>query len=203
MSAPVSGSSAVTSSTWLADTLRATGAGTWEWHVDTDAVRYGAEWLALLGYATDELPPTRDAALALLHPDDVERVRRRMRAHLEGRTSECECVVRLRHRDGSDQWQRVRARVLARDDDGRPLRVAGFGIRIADVGRTGDETHPWEHVFEQTRFGLSVASTADDRFVFVNDAFARMHGYAPEEMVGQHVTLTCAPDPLPAASVAV
>lgn len=198
--AAVPGSSAVTSASWLADVLRATGAGTWEWHIDTGEVRYGAEWLALLGYDTDELPPTRDAALALLHPDDVERVRRRMRAHLDGRTGECECVVRLRHRDGSYQWQRARAQVVDRDAEGRPRRVAGLGTRIADFGRAGDLAHPWEHLFEQTRLGLSVASTADDRFVLVNDAFARMHGYTPEELVGQHVTVTCAPAVAPRAS---
>ncbi|MFN7978384.1 MAG: PAS domain S-box protein [Vicinamibacterales bacterium] len=173
--------------------LRATGAGTWEWHPVSGEVRFGAEWLTLLDYAADELAPTLDAALALIHPDDLDRLRQRMRAHLDGRTTECDCVARVRHRDGSYQWQRVRASVIARDAQGAPLRVAGLGTRIADFGRAGDQGHPWEHVFEQTRLGLSVTSTADNRFVLVNDAFARMHGYTPEEMVGQPVTITCAP----------
>lgn len=179
--------------TWLSDVLRATGAGAWSWDVVSGAVHLGDEWLAHLGYAAGDLAPTRDAVVALIHPDDLDRVRQRIRAHLDGRIAECECVGRLRHKDGSYQWRRERLQVVARDAAGAPLRVVGLGTRINDFGRTGDQAHPWEHVFAQTRIGLSVASTADDRFVLVNEAFARMHGYTPEELVGQHVATTCAP----------
>ncbi len=186
--------------TWLAEVLRATGAGTWTWDVVSGAVHLGDEWLAHLGYTTGDLAPTRDAVVALIHPDDLDRVRQRIRAHLDGRIAECECVGRLRRKDGSYQWRRERLQVVARDAAGAPLRVVGLGTSITDFGRAGDQAHPWEHVFAQTRIGLSVTSTADDRFVLVNEAFARMHGCTPEELVGQHVTITCAPAVVPLAA---
>ena len=196
MSRSVSRSSAVDPA-WLADVLRATGAGTWDWDVASGAFRFGPEWLARLGYTADEVAPTFDASLDLLHPDDVERVRRRLRALQDGPTAACEYVARFRHKDGTYQWQRERSQVVERDAAGSARRIVGLGTRVADFGRAGEAAHPWEHVFQQTRVGLSMASTADDRFVLVNEAFARMHGYAPDELVGQPVTVTCAPSVAP------
>lgn len=184
----------------LARVLRATGAGTWEWDGASGTVRFGEEWLAQLGYSVGDVPPTLEGALSLLHPDDVERVCRRVRAHLDRGLEECECIGRLRHKDGSYQWRRERSQVVERDAKGAPLLVVGLGTRVADFGRAGDQAHPWEHVFQQTHLGLSVASVEDDRYVLVNDAFARMHGYAPEEMIGEHVTITCAPSVAPAVA---
>ncbi|MFN8644760.1 MAG: PAS domain-containing protein [Candidatus Binatia bacterium] len=182
---------------WLSSVLVATGSGAWEWDVATGQVQLSREWLAHLGYDAGDVPPTREGVFGLVHPDDRERAARHLRAHLDGRTPECECVGRLRRKDGSYQWRRERCVVVARADDGAPLRMVGLGTNVADFGRAGAQAHPWEHVFDQTRIGLSITSIDDNRFVSVNDAFARMHGYTPDGLVGQPVDVTCAPGVTP------
>src|SRR5579871_5606912 len=50
-----------------------------------------------------------------------------------------------------------------------------------------------EQVFQQTEAGLFLFN-ADDYFVRVNPAFARMFGYEPHEMEGQHGNLILSPE---------
>ena len=185
--------------TRLAAILRATGTGTWEWHATDGHVQLDREWLAILGYSPGELDTTPDALFTLVHPDDQPRMRRRLRAHLEGLTAECECVGRLRRRDGSYQWRRERCVVVERGPDRAARRIVGLGTNITDLGQAGERAHPWEHVFDQTQFGLSVTSVADDTILAVNEAYARMHGYAVDDLLGRPIGLTCE---LPAGQLA-
>jgi PAS domain S-box-containing protein len=185
--------------TRLAAILRATGTGTWEWHAADGHVQLDREWLAVLGYGPGELDTTPEALFALVHPDDQSRIQHRLLAHLEGVTAECECVGRLRRQDGTYQWRRERCVVVERGPDQTARRIVGLGTNITDLGQAGDRAHPWEHVFDQTQFGLSVASVADDTILAVNEAYARMHGYAVEELLGRPVGITCE---LPAGELA-
>jgi PAS domain S-box-containing protein len=146
-----------------------------------------------------ELDTTPEALFALVHPDDQSRMQHRLLAHLEGVTAECECVGRLRRQDGTYQWRRERCVVVERGPDQTARRIVGLGTHITDLGQAGDRAHPWEHVFDQTQFGLSVASVADDTILAVNEAYARMHGYAVEELLGRPVGITCE---LPAGELA-
>lgn len=175
----------------LAAILRATGTGTWEWNVADGHVQLDHEWLAVLGYGPEDLDTAPEALFALVHPDDQPRMRRRLRAYLDGTTAECECVGRLRRRDGTYQWRRERCVVVERGPDHSPRRIVGLGTNITDLGQAGERAHPWEHVFDQTQFGLSVTSVADNTLIAVNDAYARMHGYAIEELLGRPIGLTC------------
>lgn len=50
-----------------------------------------------------------------------------------------------------------------------------------------------EQVFQQTEAGLFLFN-ADDYIVRVNDAFARLFGYEPHEMEGQHANLILSPE---------
>ena len=63
--------------------------------------------------------------MSLVHPPDLQRVRRAVEEHFEGRTSTYECVNRLRRKDGSWRWNLDRGRLVKRTPDGKPLRMVG------------------------------------------------------------------------------
>lgn len=48
-----------------------------------------------------------------------------MQAHLDGRTPVKELEVRLRQKSGEYRWYLDRGKVVARDEQGRPLRMVG------------------------------------------------------------------------------
>ncbi|NVJ16403.1 PAS domain S-box protein [Myxococcus sp. AM010] len=52
----------------------------------------------------------------------------------------------------------------------------------------------WEQVFKRLGVGVAVVDAAEERLREVNPAFARMHGYAPEELAGRRLEDTYAPE---------
>ena len=77
----------------------------------------------LAGYDRSELPTDFATTMALLHPDDLERVVLALRAHLSGQTSECEAEYRVRWKDGSYRWRLARG-MAVRDAEGRAIRCS-------------------------------------------------------------------------------
>lgn len=83
-------------------------------------------WTAMLGYPLEEVDDaTADGWLALIHPDDQQRVRQALDDHLAGRTPLYEVEYRMQARDGSDRWILDQARIVSRDGAGRPRRLSG------------------------------------------------------------------------------
>ncbi len=67
----------------------------------------------------------------LVHPEDAPLTERTLEDHLEGRTALYECEHRMRRSDGTWAWLLTRGRVVARAEDGRPLRFVGTQIDIS------------------------------------------------------------------------
>jgi diguanylate cyclase (GGDEF)-like protein/PAS domain S-box-containing protein len=87
-------------------------------------------WHRMLGYGRDEVPDLLDAWDALVHPDDAAARILAWEAHLLGSTSLFECEFRIRHKHGHWVWMQARGRVVERDADGTPLRLAGLRQNI-------------------------------------------------------------------------
>ena len=98
--------------------------GHWEMDLISGKHWASSSYYALLGYRPQELPLDAIEQVAeLIHPDDRQHSRDMNRDHLQtGAPNDHE--LRLRLKDGSYRWFRVRG-VAERDSTGRPLRVSG------------------------------------------------------------------------------
>jgi PAS domain S-box-containing protein len=105
--------------------LDGTEEGPWDWNVATGDIWFSDRWLEMHGYARDEIPPDISAWTSLLHPEDGARVADVLDAHLAGRTPAYACEYRLRKGNGDWQWILCRGKVVARDAEGRALRMVG------------------------------------------------------------------------------
>lgn len=99
--------------------------GLWDWDIPTDVVYRSERWKRMLGYHEDVLPNNVTALSGLIHPDDHQRVRDAVQAHLKGRSETYSAEFRLRQHDGEWRWILDRGRVVSRTADGRPLRMVG------------------------------------------------------------------------------
>ncbi len=72
------------------------------------------------------------------------------------------------------------------DVDGSPL-VLELGIDITERKKAEEQIRKLISAVEQSIDGIAVGDL-EPKLLYVNDAFARMHGYTPEEMVGIPVT---------------
>ena len=107
--------------------------GAWAWLVATGQVWWSDEMYRIFGRTRDEIPPTVEAMLDCVHPDDREEVARRTAAAVEG-ASDYDLEHRVVRPDGEVRYVWGRG-VLTRADDGTPLRLAGMVMDLTvDVG---------------------------------------------------------------------
>lgn len=116
-------------------TLDAVSGGGRDWNIATGEVLYSNRWIEGLGYNRGEITPDISFWEDLIHPDDRARVMRALEAHLEGKTPFYECENRLRTRSGEYRWHLDRGKVVAREPDGRPLRMVGTDTDITERKR--------------------------------------------------------------------
>src|SRR5690606_26179789 len=100
--------------------LEGTGAGTWEWNLQTGETRFNERWAEMLGYTLADLHPlVPETSQKLMHPDDNRRILEAIRQHLRGQTERIDMEVRMRHRDGHWVWTQDCGRVMTWTADGR------------------------------------------------------------------------------------
>ncbi len=105
--------------------LESSGDGVWDWQVQDGLQTLSAPCRSLYGWSPDELPDRPEALDALVHPDDLPRVRAQRDAHLAGRTPSYDSEHRVRCADGRWKWILSRGIVISRARDGTPLRMVG------------------------------------------------------------------------------
>jgi PAS domain S-box-containing protein len=109
----------------LALALDATSDGLYDVDFRTGETYYSPRYAAMLGYDPDELPPSQETWEGLLHPEDRLQALRLLDACLSGKTDEYEMEFRLRPKAGGWRWILSRGRIVARDAEGRALRLVG------------------------------------------------------------------------------
>jgi diguanylate cyclase (GGDEF)-like protein/PAS domain S-box-containing protein len=82
-------------------------------------------YLAMLGYAEDELDVDPRSWIEMVHPDDRGQVQDLYERVKCGDLDRFEAEYRMRHRDWHWVWIQDRARVYELDAEGRALRIAG------------------------------------------------------------------------------
>lgn len=98
--------------------------GVWDWNLGSGDLYFSPRWRGLLGLAEDEVGGRATDWFDRVHPDDLERLRNEIKAHLEGRTEHFESEHRMRHRDGSYRWMLSRG-IAMRPEVGPAYRMAG------------------------------------------------------------------------------
>ncbi len=78
---------------------------------------------------------------------------------------------------------------LIRDDAGAPTHIAAVVTDITAQKETEDALRRLEAAVDQSIDGIAVADMSGT-LQSVNPAWAKMHGYEPEEMVGQHLNMS-------------
>jgi diguanylate cyclase (GGDEF)-like protein/PAS domain S-box-containing protein len=135
----------------LAAIIQGTGAGTWEWNVQTGETRFNGRWAEIVGATLDELSPTTIRTwVDLAHPEDMARSNVLLQAHFTGETVDYECEARMRHRDGHWVWVLDRGRVLTRTVEGQPEWMFGTHLDITARKAQEDRLRKSEELLNQT-----------------------------------------------------
>jgi diguanylate cyclase (GGDEF)-like protein/PAS domain S-box-containing protein len=167
----------------LAAILEGTGAGTWEWNVQTGETRFNERWAAIVGQTLETLGPTTiQTWAALAHPDDLARSAALLEAHFAGRSPTYDCEARMRHRDGHWVWVLDRGRLLTRTPDGQPEWMFGTHLDITERVAREEQLRKREQLLSSTGemaqvggWELELATSA----LMWTDQTCRIHGLPP------------------------
>jgi len=182
----------------LAFALDATTEGLWDWDLSTGVLVVNTRWARMLGYEPEELRPHIETWQALSHPDDVPKAYAQLDAHGRGELPQVEFEMRMQRKDGTWCWILNRAKIVARDAAGAPLRVVGTH---ADISARHEQQQAIESqaavldtVLSNIPVAISIVS-ADGLVEYVNRACEQLVGWSLKEMRSMDLMAAVYPDP--------
>ena len=154
----------------------------WDWNIrDNSLYRVGAN--QLFGQGTVEHLSTDDWRNNAVHPEDLPRVQQMLQEHIVGRAEIYDSEHRIRNAAGEWVWVRSRGKVVERDENGNPLRMAGTARDVTAARKAERERRVALEVLRSMSEAVAVIDL-DFRFISVNPSFSRITGYSEEEVVG-------------------
>ncbi len=177
----------------LRSALSAARMGTWDWDILTGVVTWSEYVELIFGLQKGEFKGTYEAYLDLILPEDVRVVQQAISAALAGEMEAYEVEHRIVWPDGSIHWLEGKGQVY-RDKAGHPIRMMGTVTDITERKQAEEKLRKWAHIFEHAEWGIVIGDPVSGILELMNPAFARMHGYTVEELIGTPITDIFAPE---------
>jgi PAS domain S-box-containing protein len=177
--------------------IDATNDGLWDWNLKTDGCYFSPNYYRILGYEPGDFPMEGNTWKDLIHPDDREHALRVNMDCIEGRRDLFEVEYRMKAKSGEWRWILGRGKCLARDEQGRAIRLLGTHVNITERKRAEEALRESE-----ARFRIVVEGAPDaifvqsaGRFAYLNPAACRLFGASrADDMLGKDFMERVAPE---------
>jgi two-component system, sensor histidine kinase and response regulator len=160
--------------------------GLWDWNLLTNDVFFDDHSVVMLGYEPGELRARFETWTMLVHPEDSSRALAEIEAHVRGDVETYRAEFRLRAKNGEWQWIQSRGKVVERDSDGRPIRMAGTHMDISDRRKTEEELEGRRRFIDKVTATVPSAIYVFDlehgRTVYGNRESLRILGYSQQNV---------------------
>lgn len=165
--------------------LEGSGDGVWDRNLQTREVVFSKRYREIYGFAEDELVSHQDDWNERVHPDDLPLVQADREAYFNGMTPTYASERRMQCKDGSWKWILSRGMVVARDAQGKPLRMIGTHTDISERHEREEAVRLASTVFHTMDEGVTVTNM-ENVIVSVNPAFTVITGYLPSDAIGRN-----------------
>jgi len=168
----------------------ATNDAIWDLSTDTNKIFFSDRLYTMLGYEPGEFETNIENLTKLLHPDDIRWARTVAQKSMAEGLNEFSLEVRYKTKTNDYKWMSNRGKVVARDKQGKPIRVLGALSDITERKLAEDELKKSRGLL------LSILDTIPVRvfwkdlnlnFLGCNKSFAKDAGYRhPKELIGKN-----------------
>ena len=164
--------------------LEGSGDGVWDRNLQTGEAVFSKRYKEIHGFGENDRVDHREAWDERIHPDDLPLAEAERSAYLAGKKPVYANERRMQCKDGSWKWILSRGMVVARDAQGKPLRMIGTHTDISERHRREEDLRLAATVLS-TMDEAVVVTDRDKKIVSANPAFTAITGYLPEEVVGK------------------
>ncbi len=167
--------------------MEATNDGLWDWDLRTDECNLSPGYYRMLGYEPGGLAASGATWSALIHPDDREHAMQANNACIEGRCDTFAVEYRMQARNGEWRWILGRGKCVARDEQGRALRLVGTHVDVT-ARRQAEELRRSEALLKALTDAAPDALFMKDRegrCLFANPATLKLLRKSPDQLLGR------------------
>lgn len=167
------------------------GLAVFDWDVPARRIYRSQEMLETWDYPEGPNAAV-DGARSVIHPDDFPAFWARMREMESGALARAILEMRMRARGGSWRWVRWRARVVARGEDGLPLRVVGTVNDIDELWKGRDlarESQMRLQGIVDSAMDAIISIDSEQNVTLFNHAAERIFGYEAREILGRPINM--------------
>lgn len=140
----------------------------------------------ILGYSEDELMTKK--WMDITYPDEIQQTNEVNQALLNGSIEHARFEKRYIHKNGKIVWADVSS-YLQRDKKGEPQYFITTVNDITERKRAEDELHQsqenFARAFISSPTALAITRRSDGKFLSLNEAYTRVMGYEPAEILGR------------------
>ncbi|HJS91827.1 MAG TPA: PAS domain S-box protein [Steroidobacteraceae bacterium] len=172
---------------------RSGGLGVWHWNLRTNELAWSEHCRELLGIA-EQVPPSLEAFLAVVHPEDRQRLATAAAiAHPQGRKLDHEFRIILPN--GETRWLHGAWQTHLDPRTGAPARALGLLLDVTTRRRADEsryrvlEEHArlWADAFLHNSRGIAIGDPATQTLRGVNPAYAALMGRSVVELTGESI----------------
>lgn len=166
----------------LAESQRIAHLGNWDWDILNNKLWWSDEVYRIFGLMPNEFEANYEAFLKIIHPEDIELVRKAVDKALNEKIP-YSIDHRIVLKDGRERIVSEKAEVSF-DDSGRPVKMIGTVQDITDFKRTEHELKKFSMIIEQS-VNLVFITDPNGVIEYVNPKFEEITGYSAKDAIGQ------------------
>jgi PAS domain S-box-containing protein len=168
--------------------LDASGDAMWDVNLETGDISFSDKWCDIFGYDKGAITTTQQW-LDKLHPDDRVIAHKIAESHINGKSKTYAVEIRYKCKDGHYKWILSRGEIVARKEDGTPLRFIGthkdIEKRKAEEAELKTSQEIFSNFFNHSGVGKAMLAPGG-KWIAVNDVICKLTEYTKEELLQFH-----------------
>jgi PAS domain S-box-containing protein len=166
-----------------------------DWNITTGDIFWSDEVFNLYGIDPEEMQPSVDLTMHLVHPDDTEYVQNNLDMAVRG-VRKLDIRHRILRKDETIIWVHAQAE-LTRDEDGNPIRLLGTIVDITDLmeaERALRDNREAYRTLAENSTDIIARFNREFEFLYINRAAKDVLEIDPENMTGKSIKELDLPD---------
>jgi len=163
---------------------------TWDWefwlNLERHFIYVSPSCERISGYPPGEFIGSDHLFQSIVHPEDVDNLKAEIERAFSLQT-QTGFDFRIVRRDGMIRWVSMAYRPVI-DPTGACLGVRGSIRDIASRKHVDNELSKFKTISDKAGYGITILDL-EGNVSYVNDSFAGMYGYTPDELIGKHISV--------------